>query len=84
MKEMKEPCFSTCTDGSNHQNLEKMNPVTVRIFDNNQHKVVNKLLDIYLSKASTAAAIFSSIGNVFQVNKVPWEKCLSLRVEMHQ
>ena len=37
---MKTSYFSIATDGSNDQGLEKMNPVTVRIFDMNQHKVV--------------------------------------------
>ena len=31
---------SVSTDGSNDQNLEKINPVTVRLFDIKQHKVV--------------------------------------------
>ena len=35
--EMKVSVFSLSSDGSNDQNLEKMNPVTVRIFDINQH-----------------------------------------------
>lgn len=33
-----------------------------------------------LSKASIATAIFASIDNVSQVNRIPWEKCLSLEV----
>ena len=52
--------------------------VTVRIFDISQHKVVPKFLEMCLSKALTAAAILASIDNIFQVNKVPWEKSLSL------
>ena len=55
-----------------------MNPVTVRIFNINQDRVVTKFLDMCLSKASTAASIFASIVNVFQVNKISSEKCLSL------
>ena len=46
--EMKVSVFSLSTDGSNDQNLEKMNPVTVRIFDINQHKIVMKFLDMCL------------------------------------
>ena len=59
--EMKVSVFSLSTDGSNNQNLEKMNPVTVRIFDINQHKVVTKFLDMCLSKSSTSAGIFCSM-----------------------
>ena len=57
-----------------------MNPVTVRIFDINQYKVVTEFLDTCLSKASIAAAIFAS-AFVFQLHKIPWEKCLSLGVD---
>ena len=67
---MRESCYSICTDGSNDQNLEKMNPVTIRLFDINQHKVVTKFLDMCLSKVSTAVGIFTSI-NVFQKYDIP-------------
>ena len=40
---------------------KKMNPVTIRIYDVNQHKVVIKFLDMYLCKSSTSDAIFSSV-----------------------
>lgn len=38
--DMKVNVFAVSVDGSNDQGMEKMNPVTVRIFDINQHKVV--------------------------------------------
>ena len=79
--EMKKSCFSISTDGSNNQSLEKMNPVTVRLFDINQHKIVAKFLDMCLSKSSTAVGIFSSIDEVFQKNEIPWENCISLGVD---
>ena len=50
--QMKTSCFSISTNGSNNQGLKKMNPVTVRICDINQHKVVTKLLDMCKSKES--------------------------------
>lgn len=48
-----------------------MNPVVVKIFNINQQKVVTKFLDMCLSKASIATAIFASIDNVSQVNGIP-------------
>ena len=48
-----------------------MNLVTITIFDINQQKVVTKFLDMCLSKASIATAIFASIDNVSQVNGIP-------------
>ena len=50
--QMKTSCFSISTNSSNNQGLKKMNPVTVRICDINQHKVVTKLLDMCKSKES--------------------------------
>ena len=47
--QMKESCFSICTDGSNDRNLEKMNPITVRIFDINQHKAKLRVHLLYLN-----------------------------------
>ena len=79
--QMRESCYSICTDSSNDQNLGKMNPVTVRLFDINQHKVATKFLDVCLSKVSTAVGIFTSINNVFQKYDIPWENCISLGVD---
>ena len=78
---MRESFFSVSTDGSNDQNLEKMNPVTVRLFDISQHKVVTNFLDMCLSRASTAATIFSSINDAFVSNDVLWDNCVSLGVD---
>ena len=78
---MRENCFSICTDGSNDKNLNKINPVTVRLFDINQHKVVTKFLDICLTQSSTDVAIFSSINDAFTRNGVSREHCVSLGVD---
>jgi hypothetical protein len=58
-----------------------MNPVTVRIFDINQHKVVCKFLDMCLCKESTAAGIFSSIESALEKHSIPWENCLGFGVD---
>ena len=81
IQQMRENIFSICTDGSNDQNLSKMNPVTVRLFDINQRKVVTKFLDMCLTQSSTAVAIFSSINDAFIRNGVSWEHCVSLGVD---
>ena len=61
VNQMKTSCFSIVTDGSNDQGLEKMNPVTVSIFDINQNKVVTKFLDMCKFEESNAKAIFEAI-----------------------
>ena len=81
MEEMKVSVFSLSTDGSNDQNLEKMNTVTVRIYDVNRHKVVTKFLDMCLSKSSTSASIFSSMDLVMSQYEIPWSNCIALGVD---
>ena len=66
---MKVSVFSLSTDESNDQNLEKINPVTVRILGINQHKVVMEFLDMCLSKFSTPAGV------------IPWSNCIAFGVD---
>ena len=79
--EVKIDYFSVCTDGSNDQGICKMNPITIRLFDINQHKVVTQFLDMCLSTSSTANGIFTSIDNAFEQNKLSWGNCISLGVD---
>ena len=81
LEHIKNNYFSISTDGSNDQGLSKMNPVTVRLFDINQHKVVTQFLDMCLSTSSTADGIFTSIDNVFVQNELSWNNCISLGVD---
>ena len=78
---MKVNVFSLSTDGSNDQNLEKMNPVTVLIFDTNHHKVVTKFLDMCLGKSSTSAGIFCSIDSAMTKYEIPWSNCIASGVD---
>ena len=82
LEHIKNNYFSISTDGSNDQGLSKMNPVTVRLFDINQHKVVTQFLaGMCLSTSSTADGIFTSIDNVFVQNELSWNNCISLGVD---
>lgn len=72
---MKNHYFSLVTDGSNDSGLEKMNPVTVHLFDINRKQVVTEFLDMCLTKgpnAGTADAIFQ------QIKKLSFECILTL------
>ena len=80
IKQMKTSCYSIATDGSNDQCLQKMNPVTVRLFDINQHKVVTKFYDTCPSTSSTAAGIFTAINTTMIKNNITWGNCVSLAV----
>ena len=81
---MKVSAFSLSADGSNNQNLEKMNPVTALIYDVNQHKVVTKFVGMCLSKSSTSASIFSSIDLVMRKYEIPWSNRIALGVDNNQ
>ena len=78
INQIKKDCYSISTDGSNDQGLKKMNPVTVRLFDINQHMVVNQFLEMYLSSSSDADGIFAAIYKAFANNGILWDKCISL------
>lgn len=47
---MRTQAFSIAVDGSNDSGLEKMNPMTVRLYDVNHGKVVTQFLDMCLTK----------------------------------
>ena len=78
---MKTSCYSITTDGSNDQGLQKINPVTVRLFDINQHKVVTKFYDMCPSTSSTAVGIFTAINTAMMKNNITWDNCVSLAVD---
>ena len=77
----KEDCYSIITDGSNDQELKKMNPVTVRLFGINQHMVVNRFLEMCLSSSFDADGRFATIDKAFDNNGIQWDKCISLGVD---
>ena len=47
---MKSSPFSLFTDSSNDRNLEKMSPLTAKLFDEDEHKYVTQFLDMCLGK----------------------------------
>ena len=62
-------------DDSNDNGLEKMFPVTVRIYDVNFGRVLTKFLDMNLlegREASTADAMFESIDKLLDRNSIDW------------
>jgi hypothetical protein len=74
--------FSLCVDGSNDQDLLKMNPLTVRIYDVNQRKVCCKFLDMCVSDTSTADGIFGAIDKaITNKHHIPWSNCVGFGVD---
>ena len=63
---MKMHPFSLSTDGSNDTGLEKMNPVSIRIFDVERSKVITKFLHMCPSTDGRAETLFSNIDSNLQ------------------
>ena len=64
---MQQNPFSLCIDGSSDTELQKMNPITVRIFDLKTSKVGMRFLDMCTTggtSAATAEAIFEKMDSV--------------------
>ena len=61
---------SISVDGSNDSGLEKMNPVTIRLYDVNDNKVVTRFLDMCTSSSSTAAGIYSVVDSKLRATSV--------------
>lgn len=81
---MKKEPFSLLTDGSNDSGLQKMNPLTVRIFDVNSSKVESRFLDMCATEgtnAATAASIFQKIDDVLSNHNILWSNCVGFGVD---
>ena len=78
---MKKYPYALATDGSNDNGLEKMNPLTVRIFDVNAGKVKTSLLDMCMTPSGTALDIFNAIDRCMTLFDVPWSNCVAVGVD---
>ena len=81
---MKAGVYSLSTDGSNDTDLEKMNPLTVRLYDVNTSRVVTNFIGMCCTAGPTggqAASIFNKIDEVLKTHKVPWGNCVGFSVD---
>ena len=84
LNKMRVQPFSICVDGSNDRELQKMNPVTVRIHDDLTGRIVTQFLDMCLSSSSTAADLYKVIdGKLAQLLECenPWNLCISVGID---
>lgn len=84
VEDMKANPFSLLIDGSNDTGLEKLNPLTVKIFDVRKGQVLTQLLDMCTTSGrdcGTATAIFSKVDSVLGRHGVPWCNCVGFGVD---
>ena len=58
-----------------------MNPVLIRLFDDNKGKVSVRLLDMGTCKEGTAEALFNNINSILRENRVDWENCVAVGLD---
>ena len=72
---MSENPFALEIDGSNDNDLQKMNPVTVRVLHPDLGRVSTKFLDMcltYGTGSATAQMIFEAMDGALQSSVIPW------------
>ena len=78
---IKHQPFSICIYGSNDTGLEKMNPITVRIYNARSGKIVHHFLDMCQTIGATAEtgyiALNEKISQLLDTSK-PWHDCNSV------
>lgn len=79
VEEMQTSPYSLAIDGSNDTGLQKMNPLTVRIFTNDG--ISTQLLDMCMTRGASAADIFGKMDETLQQNAIPWDNCVSVGVD---
>ena len=68
-------------DGSSDSGVEKMNPLTVRIFDTTRNIVSTQFLDMCMCSSSTAEGIFTVMDDALSKRDVSWANCVGLSVD---
>ena len=77
--------FSLGINGSNDTGVNKMNPVTIRIFDISRSKTVTShFYDMCITSGehgATASCIFNAVDEKFAEDSMPWLNSVSLSVD---
>jgi len=78
---MKKDPFALAIDGSSDSGVEKMNPLTVRLFDNLCGIVCTRLLDMCMSSSATANSIFSKMNEALSHRVISWTNCVGISLD---
>lgn len=81
---MKTNPYSLLVDGSNDTGVDKLNPLTVKIFDIQRSQAHTYLLDMCTTsgwECGTAETIFNKIDDVLTKLSIPWSFCVGFGVD---
>ena len=81
---MKVHPFSISIDGSDDTGLQKMNPITVRIYDVDRNKLVTRFLDMCTSTTATDEGIYRALDSKLLHSlgcANPWSMCAFIGVD---
>lgn len=81
VESMKQGPYALSIDGSSDSGVEKMNPLTVRIFDAVHGIVTTQFLDMCMSSSSTAEGIFSKMEEALLKYDVSWMNCIGIGLD---
>ena len=81
VKHIKKNPFSIAIDGSSDNDIEKMNPLTIRIFKIACGNVRTQFLDMWMSSSSTAQGIFKKMNDTFMAHDILWDNCVGLGLD---
>uniref|UniRef100_H3BG61 HAT C-terminal dimerisation domain-containing protein n=1 Tax=Latimeria chalumnae TaxID=7897 RepID=H3BG61_LATCH len=82
MKHLQKEPFFLSTEGSNDTEIQKVNPITVKLFDVND--IHHQFLDMGITvrrHSATAEVIFQGIDHCFQQYNIPWYNCVSFSLD---
>ena len=77
---MKTDFYSLSTDGSKDTGLDKINPLTVCLFNINTSIVYSRFLDMYCTTSGKATTIFQKIDDVITKIQLPWSNCVGFHL----
>ena len=81
VESMRNGPYAVAIDGSSDTGIEKMNPLTVRLFDTTQNIVCTQFLDMCMSSSSSAEGIFSKMEEVLTRHGISWQNCVGIGVD---
>ena len=81
LQAMRNAPFSLAIDGSSDQELKKMYPLTVRIWDVNEGRVSGRFVKMRTTADGTGQGQYELIESFFKEESLRWDHCVGLSVD---